>query len=248
MSFKAMKNSVNIRKNVANNGEEILSQTRNWSERLHAAKLQKPTQALADKRTDWSISALRLIAICCIIACHLCQLYELEAAWWLNSAVQVFLFISGWLFGLRSDFDDVKKWITKRFKRICVPFWITACLIILLDCIFAIEDITLDKIVLAFLCIKSGSIPNGAHLWYVSAMLLCYLITPLLSALWKHWGAFSLVVATVLIGICGGYIVSNGFWCADYVLAFLLARVVRDGASETRLLLKTCIAAGGGAS
>ena len=65
-------------------------------------------------RKDWSISTIRMLAMCSIVACHLCQLYGLPAAWVLNIGVQVFLMISGWLYGLRPDFSDIRNWYAKR--------------------------------------------------------------------------------------------------------------------------------------
>ena len=49
---------------------------------------------------DWSISALRLASMVAIVACHICQANGLAAAWWLNAGVQVFLVISGYLYGV----------------------------------------------------------------------------------------------------------------------------------------------------
>ena len=49
-----------------------------------------------------TISMIRLLAMLSIIACHFCQYYNNEWAWWLNVGVQVFFIISGYLYGNKS--------------------------------------------------------------------------------------------------------------------------------------------------
>ena len=49
---------------------------------------------------ELSVSMIRLLAMLSIIACHFCQYYNSEWAWWLNVGVQVFFIISsGYLYG-----------------------------------------------------------------------------------------------------------------------------------------------------
>lgn len=54
-----------------------------------------------------AISAVRLIAMVMIIACHILQYYKLELAWWLNVGVQIFLIISGFLSGIKTINDPI---------------------------------------------------------------------------------------------------------------------------------------------
>jgi peptidoglycan/LPS O-acetylase OafA/YrhL len=198
------------------------------------------------RKVDWSISALRFLAMALIVATHLCQLYDLGIAWWLNSAVQVFLFISGWLFGSRPNIDGARKWLGKRFLRICVPFWILGLFLLLADVLFVPEKLSVKNALLALFCLRSGYMPNGTHLWYISVMLLCYLLTPVLSYMWKRWRLVSMVALAALLVFVGNHIVPNGIWCVDYIAGFALARIVRDGRSEVKVLRWTAIACGGG--
>lgn len=48
---------------------------------------------------DLKISVIRLIAVLMIISCHILQGLKYEAAYWVNLGVQVFFFISGYLYG-----------------------------------------------------------------------------------------------------------------------------------------------------
>ena len=50
-------------------------------------------------KKDAAISLIRLLSLLAIIICHILQGLNLEAAFWLNIGVQVFLFMSGYLYG-----------------------------------------------------------------------------------------------------------------------------------------------------
>ena len=199
-----------------------------------------------EKRNDWSISALRMAAMCSIVACHLCQLYGLGAAWVLNIGVQVFLVISGWLYGMRPDIADVGAWYARRLLRICLPYWLVLIPLLLVDAFFASQAVTAKTVLLSITCVRSGSVPNAAHFWYISAMLLCYLVTPLLGALWRRWGSWPLVLCACVFLLAGNHIVAQGAWCVDYVIAFVLGRLVRDGMQEKKVLGMTAVVSGGG--
>ena len=65
---------------------------------------------------DYSISCVRLVAMCFIVACHMMQrddfatvIFGAHISWafWFNVGVQMFLFISGFLYGKRDRVDTV---------------------------------------------------------------------------------------------------------------------------------------------
>lgn len=193
------------------------------------------------KRNDWSISALRLLSMCSIVACHICQLYGLGIAWVLNIGVQVFLVISGWLYGMRPDVVDAGCWYIKRLLRICLPYWLVLIPLLVVDVFFATQVVTVKTVILSIAGVRSGSVPNAAHLWYISVMLLCYLVTPILSVLWRRLGLWPLVLFAFAFLFFGNCVVAQGIWCVDYVIAFILGRLVRDGFQEKKALSVTSI-------
>ncbi len=200
------------------------------------------------RRTDWSISALRFAAMCCIVACHLCQRYGLAAAWALNVGVQVFLVISGWLYGLHADISGVGNWYGKRLLRIAVPYWLVLVPLLIADALLTMHVPSAQQVFLSLTGVRTGSIPNGHHLWYVSAILLCYLMTPLLSWIWKRWRFWPIALIAALVLFTGNHLAAQGMWCCCYVLAFGIGRLVREGAPERRAMTATAICCGGGAS
>lgn len=52
-----------------------------------------------------AISYSRFIAMVMIVLCHFFQFYNNELAWWFNVGVQIFLIISGFLYGMKSIED-----------------------------------------------------------------------------------------------------------------------------------------------
>ena len=72
-------------------------------------------QTIRDKNPN--IGFARFIAMCFIIVCHILQYFGYELAWWLNVGVQMFLFISGFLYG-NKNIDDPIIFIRLNFKKI----------------------------------------------------------------------------------------------------------------------------------
>ena len=72
---------------------------------------------------DYSLSFARMIAMVFIISCHFLQFYGNELAWWFNVGVQMFFFISGWIFSKKNMSIKV---MVKQFLKILIPYYIVA--------------------------------------------------------------------------------------------------------------------------
>ena len=79
-------------------------------------------------RGDLGISFCRYIAMNFIVACHVLQYYDNELAWWFNCDVQIFICISGFLYGQRR-IDNGYSFIKRRFIKILSSYYV--CLLIL---------------------------------------------------------------------------------------------------------------------
>lgn len=123
---------------------------------------------------------IRLLAMLSIIACHFCQYYNSEWAWWLNVGVQVFFIISGYLYGSKS-IDEPILWLKKRLVKILTPYYIFLTLAIVGYIIVSPDILGAGNIVSSYLVV--GTIKGISHLWFVSYILFCYIITPYLAAL-----------------------------------------------------------------
>ena len=75
------------------------------------------------------ISYLRVYSMLCIVFCHFLQAYNNNWAWVFNIGVQVFLLISGFLYG-HKHIDSWKYWFYHRFIRIYIPYFLFLVIII----------------------------------------------------------------------------------------------------------------------
>lgn len=130
-----------------------------------------------------AISSIRLLAMLMIIVCHIFQGENMVLAWWFNVGVQIFLFMSGFLYGTK-NIEAPSVWLKRRFKRIALPYYIFVCCVFLFYLIFARKLLSIGGILvnLLFLSGFSTGMPGIEHLWFLSYILLCYLITPILQA------------------------------------------------------------------
>lgn len=184
------------------------------------------------KKVDVSISIIRAISLVLIISCHILQGLKLEAAYWVNVGVQMFFFLSGFLYGLK-NIDDIKDFYKKRFKRVMIPY-----IIILLIMLFAEYKFNNKKyepnIILANLIgLQSffGRIKTLTHTWFISYILICYAITPILQKIdLKNIKQFDfikkLLFVCLFISILSYfkviYIIAP--WICNYVIGYFYSR------------------------
>lgn len=131
-----------------------------------------------ETKRDHSISFARMIAMLLIIACHFLQYYDNELAWWLNVGVQMFLFISGYLYA------DKKTDLRSQFLKILIPYYIFVLAACVVWTLFSAEANLMD--VLSIITLRSyGNFIGLHHLWFISYILFAYLLTPLLIQICK---------------------------------------------------------------
>ncbi|MBR5808802.1 MAG: acyltransferase family protein, partial [Clostridia bacterium] len=133
---------------------------------------------LTKKQTfNSTISLIRCIAMVFIVTCHFFQFYGNELAWWFNVGVQMFFCVSGFLYG-NKEIDDSIGFVLKNFKKILIPYFTFLFPCIILYFVFAKEYISVFSALKAVAC--SGVIKGIGHLWFISYILFCYIITPFL--------------------------------------------------------------------
>lgn len=184
---------------------------------------------------DITISAVRAIAFLSIILCHIFQFYSIELAWWFNVGVQVFLCMSGFLYG-KKGCADVLEFYRKQIKKILVPYYVLILLMITAQLCFVKEQITVIRIANVLLC--HGTLFGGEHLWFIPTILFCYTLFPLMSLfndrIWemkeikKKVCYFSSVFVAlgILIRLFVPYF--NSAWIACFYLGTVLGRIDDD--------------------
>lgn len=126
---------------------------------------------------DYSVSLVRLIALIFVVVCHIMQYFDFFLCLWFNVGVQMFLCISGYLFGNRKNTVDVGGFIGKRFTRILVDYYLLIIPVLALYFIFKTEYVSMK--LAALVLILYDTLDGGGHLWYIPYILLCYCLTPI---------------------------------------------------------------------
>ncbi|BCZ49011.1 hypothetical protein psyc5s11_50780 [Clostridium gelidum] len=117
-----------------------------------------------------------------VINCHIMeQCGYITMGNYFSVGVQIFLFISGWLYSTKKfESADIKiKFVVKNYCKILLDYYVYCSLFALpIYYILKPETITVGSILRVLTC--SGTIGGIHHLWYIPYLLFCYLITPAL--------------------------------------------------------------------
>ena len=185
------------------------------------------------------ITIIRTCAMFFIILCHYLAFFDgLEALSQLfNVGVPVFFIISGFLYG-QKRIANIGRWYRKQFLKIIIPLYtyylISGIVLWIIGKLGEIRFIDVIKLLLNLQGICGGKIGNiqTAHLWFITFILICYLITPLLQLL-KSKSSFIIltlcIVATsfiwivIILNIKCFYFISWVPGILSYVFAYFLA-------------------------
>lgn len=147
-----------------------------------------------------SLQILRIFSMFMIVICHLCSESGISIivnmAQFFNVGVFIFLFISGYLYGKKSNINS-KDFFYNRFKKLMLPFYIFLIYIIFLNILkndFAFRYLFSNLFNLQYFF---GSLSGMEHLWFMTELMICYLITPILYSLKKS----SIIKRYTLIGL-----------------------------------------------
>lgn len=161
-------------------------------------------------RIDRGIVFARTMSVIMIVSCHIFQYYGNFLAWYFNVGVEIFLIISGTLYGQKTIEKPVE-WVKKQWLKLLVPYWIYAVIAICVYKLQAPEYITAEGILGLFLTVSR--FPGLGHLWYINYILFLYLLTPYLQNFYEEYFQklsdkkmfLGLVIFTVLLGMLQYY-------------------------------------------
>lgn len=139
-----------------------------------------------EKKINYSISLLRIVS-CMLIVWNHTTGHMLGNAFnkilWSNIGVQVFFFMSGYLYSTKS-IDNPMKWFKKNALKIMKPYWIYLIFIIPVIVVLDVSRLSVVNVMAAFTGIQGFSecftIEGLGQHWFISYILLCYLTTPVL--------------------------------------------------------------------
>ena len=132
------------------------------------------------KSESITLSIIRVIAMFLIISCHVAQSFDWWIAWLLNVGVQVFFFMSGFLYGKKDSPISPLAFYKKRFQKIYIPYVIWLVIIVAVYSLFHLSPINAKQIILYLLNLQWFSIPIDGlnHLWFLTVLMFGYLMTP----------------------------------------------------------------------
>ncbi len=206
-----------------------------------------------------SIQLIRVVAMFMIIFDHIfCKIsFPMQAmiVQVMNSGVFIFLLISGFLFG-NKEISDWKNWFLRRLTRICIPLW----LFMIID--FIVEAVLWKTFNIKYVFIYAfnlqgilGVNTGGTNLWFLTLIMICYLITPALQwikkkSFSKNIGigvfVFAVIVQIILayttdIGMVAGHtlswcVLAIGMYAAGY---FIGNSILCDNIGKRRMFIMT---------
>lgn len=150
-----------------------------------------------------AISVVRVLAMSLIIACHFVQVYGYTIAFLLNVGVQIFFLTSGFLYGKIERMQPLE-FYKRRLQRVYVPYILVVAVVLLVQGLigtwcFNVRD------VLIYVCNLQGFVSTSVdglnHLWFLSVLMICYLLVPWLQRLlnYKPWLLVGVIIAASLV-------------------------------------------------
>ncbi|MDU5741519.1 MAG: acyltransferase family protein [Clostridium sp.] len=134
------------------------------------------------KKIDFNISIIRVLSMLSIIGGHLLSMYGINHFQFGAIGVEIFLFISGYLYS-KKNISNIKEWIINRCTRLIVPYWIVLSGVIVLRFCFKYE-VTLDAVAVfalnmqgvdkIFREISLPALRGMGQTWFLTVLILCY--------------------------------------------------------------------------
>lgn len=143
-------------------------------------------------KTNYNFATwLRMAGMLSILLCHYVQQSQNAilnmSAQFFNIGVELFIILSGFLFGIRGGLTDVRTWYKKRLERIFIPYEIFVILLFVIHAVCGRNLLDMDWVWLALgLQGTVVGVLGAEQTWFITPLLLCYAITPLLDRYITH--------------------------------------------------------------
>ena len=191
---------------------------------------------------DYSIALVRIVSCIMIFLCHYVQILGnpiiAQTAQFFNVGVFVFFMISGYLLGQKQiNKGELASWYKKRMTRIFVPLYIVVVVVFVALYFEGIQVSPKAYVMYALNLQAFGvSISGAGQLWFLTIIMICYLITPILQEIQKcNKGIKEVLVAIfILIQLVAGMmgiqlIALYVFYVGTYALGYyILPNIIRN--------------------
>lgn len=203
-------------------------------------------------KRDSAIELVRVVAMFMIIFDHMLLPINLPCksiiSQFLNSGVYIFIILSGYLAG-KKVITDWKSWYIKKIKRIMIPYWIVILICLTYESIYT-HTFNVKMWLVHILDLQGifGASVTTNPLWFVTLIMLLYLITPVyqwIGCNYRRWVkvllplivVFQIVFAyTTDIGLQYGH---NLSWCMAALISYGIGYFLSDVNLQNITLKKT---------
>lgn len=189
-----------------------------------------------------------------ILTCHLFQAYDKTLASVFNVGVQIFLVLSGFLYG-RKQIGNWKPWWHKRIDRVYVPYFVFLTCTLPFYLFLHPEAMNWQWLPVYYLNLdgfryllgdfqigKDMKIEGLRHVWFLTAIMFAYLSTGWMQRIReKGQGRIALLALFALVGI--GYcllpmrLMFTLAWIYLYAFGYFFSFLEKEAAACRRLLL-----------
>ena len=136
------------------------------------------------KRVNTAVSLIRVIAMLSIILGHVCTEYGINTYQFGGIGVEIFLFISGYLYGKKVIPNSIN-WVEKRWKRLIPPLWWTVGICLALTAALK-ASFNWKSIIEYLFCaqgvsriafnIKLPTLSGMGQTWFLTVLVVCYIL------------------------------------------------------------------------
>ena len=166
-----------------------------------------------------SLNLIRWLSTLAIVICHILQGYNNDWAWVLNIGVQVFFFMSGFLYGIKR-IEKIKKFYFGRIIKIYLPYIIWVSIAIGILSLISPESLSFKGIILQYVTLSN--LPGLNHLWFMNVIFICYLFLPLIDKAIGRNQSITILSLCFITGILLTFKYDSRFlWISLYYLGYL---------------------------
>ena len=150
-----------------------------------------------------SIQLIRIVAMFMIVTDHMIHYCNIPMKSMImqltNSGVFIFLFISGYLFG-NKKIDNWGKWFLKRGLRIFIPYWVFLLIYFIVEEIVW-QDVGIKEVLIYSFNLQGifGTRSSTNPLWFLTLIMICYLLTPILSKFKRSLASKKIAILLVVV-------------------------------------------------
>ena len=185
------------------------------------------------------ISLIRILAIFLVLICHPLNHSETLKSFapLANIGPSLFLMVSVYLFAGK-NIGSFKLWFIQRIKTVCIPPLIASVVVLLLLTITGAAVSTSNAIVallnltgISFLFPDLYAVfpysSELAHLWFITVILVCYLLVPLLKKIcWEKAGTLKILIVFALVFVLNELLETRYIAKLSYLLLFVLGYIL----------------------